>query len=134
MFRKIFGRSNLFGRDVSELVKPIEFEFSEEQFAKARARSDRPDPSFEILYLDDSMRVQRTAEEYIFIATKAAAAASVGDGLSSEADADQQQVSLQKDGLGPWLNQKLGSNAMKTLGVVSLIPYLLFFYRFFTEN
>lgn len=33
-------------------------------------------------------------------------------------------------GLGPWLTKKIGANGMKILGAISVVPYILFIYRF----
>lgn len=108
---KIFGQTEIFGKAVDE-INPFEIKFDKEKLEKSLKNSGRPTPAFEILYLDDTLRVQRTSEGYLFIIKKiveAGAESTKGGG-----------------GLGPWLEDKIGENGMKTLGWVSLTPYLFF--------
>ena len=77
-------------------------------------KSGRPVPAFKIEYLDNTLRIQRTSEGYLFIIKKILEEGEVESG------------SVGGGGLGPWLQDKIGENGMKTLGVVSLTPYLFF--------
>ena len=108
---KIFGQTEIFGKVVDD-INPFEIKFDTEKLEKSLKKSGRPTPAFEILYLDDTLRVQRTSEGYLFIIRKI-----VEEGAESTKTGG---------GLGPWLEDKIGENGMKTLGWVSLTPYLFF--------
>lgn len=107
---KIFGQTKIFGKVVDD-IKPFEIKFDKEKLDKTLKDAGRPVPAFEILYLDDTLRVQRTSEGYLFIIKKI-----IEDGTRTKGGG----------GLGPWLEDKIGENGMKTLGWVSLTPYLFF--------
>jgi hypothetical protein len=107
---KIFGQTKIFGKVVDD-IKPFEIKFDKEKLDKTLKDSGRPVPAFEILYLDDTLRIQRTSEGYLFIIKKIMEAGTETKGGG---------------GLGPWLENKIGENGMKTLGWVSLTPYLFF--------
>ena len=108
---KVFGQRKIFGKVVDD-IKPFEITFDKQKLEKSLKDSGRPTPAFEILYLDDSLRIQKTSEGYLFIIKKIAEL-----GTSSVKGGG---------GLGPWLQDKIGENGMKTLGWVSLTPYLFF--------
>lgn len=110
--KKILGRDSFFGRRVAN-IKPLEVVFDREKFDAQIKKSGRPTPGFEIVYLDEDLRVQRTGEGYIFVIQKRGGR---GGGTPS----------LASDGLGPWLTDKIGPNGMLALGLVSLLPYLGF--------
>lgn len=117
---KVFGRDTIFGWPVSQ-IKPFEIAFDKEQFAKQLEKSGRPTPAFEIEYIDQDLRIQRTGEGYLFIVKKV--------GLVG----GEEDVPSLKEGLGPWLTYKVGANAMKALGLVSIVPYILFITRAYLE-
>lgn len=119
-FLKLFGQGKIFGLEVSKL-KPIEIEFNKVELEKSLKKSNRPTPAFEIEYLDDDLRIQRTAEGYTFIIRK-------------EAPITAENSSSINEGLGPWLTSKIGVSGMKVLGVVSLTPYLFFLITFIQQN
>lgn len=75
---------------------------------------NRPIPAFEIEYLDEGLRIQRTSEGYTFIIKKTTSVNNISNG------------GVGGVGLGPWLKDKIGENGMKNLGILSLTPYLLF--------
>jgi hypothetical protein len=108
---KIFGWKKFLWIDVDSL-KPFEIIFNKEEFQKALKRSNRPTPAFTIEYLDNDLRIQRTGEGYLFIIQRQGV-------VSSE-------VTLLKDGLGPWLTEKIGANGMFLLGFISITPYIMF--------
>lgn len=118
-FLKLFGQEKLLGFDVAKL-NPIEVQFNKEDLEKNLKKSNRPTPSFDIEYLDEDLRIQRTAEGYTFIIRKEELVKSTSVGIA--------------DGLGPWLKSKIGDNGMKALGVVSITPYLFFIIKFIQQN
>ena len=119
---KVFGQETIFGKPVSE-IKPFEIAFDKEQFAKQLEKSGRPTPAFDIEYIDQDLRIQRTGEGYLFIIKK------LPDEGTTGASTGERDISLFEEGLGPWLTQKVGPNAMKALGLVSIVPYILFITR-----
>ena len=110
---KIFGQTKIFGKLVDDF-KDFEIKFDKEKIEESLKKSGRPVPAFKIEYLDDTLRIQRTSEGYLFIIKKILEEGEVESG------------SVGGGGLGPWLEDKIGENGMKTLGVVSLTPYLFF--------
>jgi hypothetical protein len=116
---KIFGRENFLGIDVNKL-KPFYVKFKKENIEKAL--KGKPAPAFELEYLDEDLRIHRTAEGYTFVIQK--------DMSSASQINDRQEVSLLRDGIGPWLTSILGEGGMQALGLISLTPYLMFFYLF----
>ena len=112
--KKVFGREILFGRRVEELIKPFVINFEKGQF-DAQIKKSGP-PAFEVIYLDDTLRVQRTSEGYIFIIEKLAPERSAGAASGG-------------GGLGPWLTARIGERGMKALGLISLTPYIFFIFN-----
>lgn len=110
---KIFGQTKIFGKLVDDF-KDFEIKFDKEKIEESLKKSGRPVPAFKIEYLDNTLRIQRTSEGYLFIIKKILEEGEVESG------------SVGGGGLGPWLEDKIGENGMKTLGVVSLTPYLFF--------
>ena len=110
---KIFGQTKIFGKLVDDF-KDFEIKFDKEKIEESLKKSGRPVPAFRIEYLDNTLRIQRTSEGYLFIIKKILEEGEVESG------------SVGGGGLGPWLQDKIGENGMKTLGVVSLTPYLFF--------
>lgn len=110
---KIFGQTKIFGKLVDDF-KDFEIKFDKEKIEESLKKSGRPVPAFKIEYLDNTLRIQRTSEGYLFIIKKILEEGEVESG------------SVGGGGLGPWLQDKIGENGMKTLGVVSLTPYLFF--------
>ena len=108
---KVFGQTKIFGKEVDEF-KDFEIKFDKEKIAESLKKSGRPTPAFQIEYMDDSLRIQRTSEGYLFIIKKI-----IEEGAEKTKGGG---------GLGPWLEDKIGENGMKTLGWVSLTPYLFF--------
>lgn len=41
---------------------------------------------------------------------------------------------INDSGLGPWLQKTIGEKGMKVLGLVSITPYILFFFKFLMQN
>jgi hypothetical protein len=117
--KKIFGRTSILGFKVDD-IKPFEIAFDQEQVKKSLAKDNRPTPAFELEYLDENLRIHRTAENYTFVITKV-------DAPTVQVEAG---VSLLKDGIGPWLKDKIGEDGMRALGLLSVTPYLMFFYLF----
>lgn len=115
--KKVFGREILFGRPVEAIFKPFEIKFDKAQFDAQIKKSGRPTPAFEVIYLDSTLRIQRTSEGYVFIIQKLAAEKkSAGGGAGG-------------GGLGPWLTARIGERGMKALGLVSLTPYIFFVFN-----
>ena len=112
---KVFGQTKIFGKLVDDF-KDIEIKFDNEKIEESLKKSGRPVPAFKIEYLDNTLRIQRTSEGYLFIIKK----------ILPEGEIDSGSSSSRGGGLGPWLEDKIGENGMKTLGVVSLTPYLFF--------
>lgn len=109
-FNKIFGKELIFGRPAGEILKPIHIEFKEGDLVKASG----PKPAFELLYLDSDLRVQQTSQGYTFI-------------IAKDYNVD---TGSGNGGVGPWLSKRIGEKGMKALGVVSVVPYMLFIYKF----
>jgi hypothetical protein len=107
---KLFGQEQIFGKNVNE-IKPFEINFKKEDFEKAIKNSGKPIPAFEIEYVDDTLRVQRTSEGYLYILKK--------DGVTGG-------PGLGRPGLGPWLTDKIGEKGMLAMGAICLTPYLFF--------
>jgi hypothetical protein len=114
---KIFGRERIFGKPVSEIIKPKQIAFDQEKVVKDRKL---PQPYFEILYLDDELRIQRTSQGYLFIVRR--------EDTNKKLQAKSEPLEL-----GPIMTKVLGVNGMKAVGILSVVPYLLFFYKFFEQ-
>ncbi|KAJ1424866.1 hypothetical protein B484DRAFT_95222, partial [Ochromonadaceae sp. CCMP2298] len=156
VFDKILGREEIFGRQASDIIKPIEFEFNKDlklptsgsgggsgsgsgdkSVAKSVGGDKEPEPSFDILYLDSTMRVQRTNKGYYFVvlrdttsstsASTSTSSISTGGGIARGSGIAGGAAGFE---LGPWLTDKIGSDGMRALGLISLTPYLGFLYRF----
>ena len=97
--RKVFGSSKFLGRSVDEW-KPIEFKIDKEQFRKSLERSNRSPPFFNILYLDNDLRIQRTGEGYLFVISK--------------------QISRVEN---MW---SLEDGVKRLLGILGVVPYVIF--------
>mmetsp|Transcript_35483 Transcript_35483/g.33660 ORF Transcript_35483/g.33660 Transcript_35483/m.33660 type:complete len:304 (+) Transcript_35483:84-995(+) len=110
---KIFNQEKIFGKNVNE-IKPFEIKFKKEDFEKAIKNSGKPIPAFEIEYIDDTLRIQRTSEGYLYILKKDAVETGVNPGTT------------RSPGLGPWLTDKIGDKGMLALGAFFLTPYLFF--------
>ena len=105
---KRFGSSVFFGKNVEEW-KPFEFKINQEEFRKTLERSKRSAPFFNILYFDDTLRIQRTGEGYLFIIAKQASPAEGSNGSASLL-----------------LGDILGENAKRLLGILGIVPYVIF--------
>jgi len=112
--KRIFGQSSfpLWG-NVVENIKPWEVTFDKEKFAAQLEKSNRPKPAFNVEFIDKDLRIQRTGEGYVFIIRKKTPTADISGDLA----------------LGPWLESKIGTNGMRTLGAVSVLPYIFFIFN-----
>mmetsp|Transcript_29492 Transcript_29492/g.49391 ORF Transcript_29492/g.49391 Transcript_29492/m.49391 type:complete len:141 (+) Transcript_29492:580-1002(+) len=116
VFDRIFGQDKILGKAVGDVIKPLEITFRPKDVESIKNQNGGENPSFEIIYLDDTLRIQRTNRGYIFVIARETPAGRSSSGSGIE--------------LGPWLKQRLGDTGMKALGVVSVIPYALFFYKY----
>jgi hypothetical protein len=109
---KIFGQASfpVWGK-VEENIKPFEVKFDKDKFAAQLEKSKRPKPSFDVEFIDEDLRVQRTGEGYIFIIRKKSPSPST------------------EFALGPWLEEKIGTTGMRVLGTVSVLPYVFFIFN-----
>ena len=100
---KLFGSPKFLGKNVEEW-KPFEFKINQEEFKKSLERSKRSPPFFNVLYLDDTLRIQRTGEGYLFIIAKQAPPSG-----------------------STWsLGDNLGDGAKRILGILGIVPYVIF--------
>lgn len=121
---KVFGQDYIFGKSVRDF-KPVEIQIEPQKLLEQIERSGRPAPTFEIEYIDNDLRVQRTGEGFLFIIQKLR--------TSNNAMAESFD-SLLRDGAGPWLTNTLGEDAMKLFAVtIGVVPYVLFAVKGFAE-
>ena len=110
--KRIFGQSQFpWWGSVVENIKPFQVTFDKEKFAAQLEKSNRPKPAFNVEYIDNDLRIQRTGEGYIFIVKK-------------------ETSTTTSPGLGPWLESKIGTRGMRLLGAVSVLPYVFFIFNF----
>jgi len=110
---RIFGQTQFpWWGNVAENMNPFQVSFDKEKFAAQLEKSGRPKPAFNVEYIDKDLRIQRTGEGYIFIVRKTVPTSDAA-GLA----------------LGPWLESKIGTNGMRLLGAVSVLPYVFFIFN-----
>jgi len=101
----------IFGIDASSF-SPLKITFDSSKFQNDPTKASKSIPAFEIEYLDENLRVHRTAEGYTFIIQKNLEGVAVERG----------------SGLGPLLASVVGSNTLRTVGLIAAMPFFFIIY------
>jgi hypothetical protein len=94
------------------------------------------------MYCTDTLRIQKTPEGFTFVLQKnvPVGATKTSGNVGAKRPEASSPASIQSGSLsssspsglalGPWMQRTLGEKGMKAIGIVSVVPYALFFYKF----